>query len=176
MLWLKSNQIYTTVMTLHSTENSRVGFFLGKGPHITNLKNFSQWICERLQAHSDQVPTFQLNIEGIGRHKDPSTKSRALVVVCSQMDVRPLRDLLDSEFHSKSNFPFTPFPVMYSLDTRTQTALYKAHKARTFGSEMLEIEIPDFSDIDTKVVNGNRSTSLETCALNSSAKTETICL
>ena len=160
MTWLKSHQIYTSMMTLNSTENTRAGFFLGKGPHITNLAKFSLWIRDRLTLHSTNCPEFQLNIEGIGRHKDPSTKSRAIVVICSTVDVRKLRDMLDAEFHSRSNFPFIPFPVMYSLETRIQNSLYKTHKARTFGPEMLEIGIPDFSDIDTKVKVASKPVSL----------------
>ncbi len=151
MAWLKTNHIYTTVMTLNTPENTMAGFFLGKGPHITNLAHFSNWVQERLQKQSNQCPKFQLNLEGIGRHKDPNTKSRAIVVICTNKDVNSLRDLLDSVFTARSNFPITPFPVMYSLDVQTQNTLYIAHKSRTFGPEMLEIGIPDFHDLDTKI-------------------------
>jgi hypothetical protein len=160
MKWLKTNQIYTTVMTLNSTENTRAGFFLGKGPHITNLSSFTQWIKDRLASTTAHCPDFQLNIEGIGRHKDPSTKSRAIVAICSNKDVRLLREILDSVFNSLSNFPFIPFPVMYSLDIKTQSALYKAHKSKIFGQDMLEIGIPDFHGIDTTVIIDKRPTSL----------------
>ena len=130
MSWLKDNKIYTSVMTLSSTENTRVGFFLGKGPHITNTEAFYVWIKNRLSVHTDSCPPFQLNVEVIGRHKDPSTKTRALVVICSRKDVGQLRELLDKEFHARSNYPFSPFQVMHTLDARTQAALYRAHKAR----------------------------------------------
>ncbi len=122
MSWLKDNQIYTTVMTIHSTNNTRVGFFLGKCPHITNIPAFTAWIQTRLLKHQSERPAFQLNAEGIGRYKDTNTKSRALVVICAPNDARTHRTLLDLEFHSKSNFPFTPFHIMYSLDASTQTA------------------------------------------------------
>jgi hypothetical protein len=109
---------------------------------------------------SNNCPEFQLNVEGIGRHKDPSTKSWAIVVICSNKDVNLLRDLLDTTFNSRSNLPFIPFPVMYSLDTRTQNSLFKAHKTRTFGAEMLEIGIPDFYDLDTQISHGKSHTLL----------------
>jgi hypothetical protein len=160
MTWLKHQKIYTTVMTLATTENTRAGFFLGKGPHITNLESFSKWVHSRLKRKSNNCPEFQLNVEGIGRHRDPSTKSRAIVVICSNKDVTLLRDLLDTTFNSRSNLPFIPFPVMYSLDTRTQNSLYKAHKTRSFGAEMLEIGIPEFYELDTKISHGNSHTSL----------------
>ncbi len=134
MNWLKDNKIYTTVMTINTTHNTRVGFFLGKGPHITNIPSCTEWVQDRLSKHSHECPPpFQLNVEGIGRYKDTSTKSRALIVICSPNDVKQLCHLLDIEFHSKSDFPFTPFQIMYSRDVSTQTALYKAHTAHTFG-------------------------------------------
>jgi hypothetical protein len=157
MSWLKTNKIYTSVMTLNSTENTRVGFFFGKCPHITNITAFSRWIKSRIATTETECPEFQLNIEIIGRHKDPSTRTRAIVVICSRQDVRQLRDLLDKEFHAKSNFPFSPFQVMYTLDARTQSALYKAHKSRTFGPDMIEVTIPGFHELDTSPQSGNKS-------------------
>jgi hypothetical protein len=155
MEWLKSNQIYISAMTISTTENTRVGFFLGKGPHITHISAFVEWIQHCLRKHCSECPSFQLNVEGIGWYKDTSTKSRALVLICSNSDIQSIRSLLDKEFHSKSNFPFTPFPIMHSLDVPTQTALYRAHKARTYGNDLLEITIPTFEDLDTQITIGN---------------------
>ena len=138
-------------MTINTTHNTRVGFFLGKGPHITSITSFTEWVQDRLRKHSHECPPFQLNVEGIGRYKDPSTKSRALVVICSPKNIKQLCHLLDIEFHLKSNFPFTPFQIMYSLDISTQTALYKAHKMHTFGNELLELTIPAFADLERKI-------------------------
>jgi hypothetical protein len=151
-------------MTLHTTENIRAGFFLGKSPHITNIPAFTTWVKDRLGNFSNSCPEFQLNVEGIGRYKDISTKSRAIVVICSQSNISALRLLLDRAFHSQSNYPFTPFPVMYSLDIPTQTALYKAQKSRILGPEMMEFEIPTFSDLDTKVlINSNPLSLRDAC-------------
>ncbi len=91
MAWLKENKIYTLVMTLHSTENVWVGFFLGKCPHITNIPVFSQWIRSRSTLHTNECPDFQLNVEIIGRHKDPTTRTWALVPICPQMKFVNLR-------------------------------------------------------------------------------------
>ena len=58
MVWLKEQQIYTSVMTIHTTDNVRVGFFLGKGPHITTVTKFTTWIQERLKKHCTVYPAF----------------------------------------------------------------------------------------------------------------------
>ncbi len=160
MSWLKENKIYTSVMTLNSAENTRVGFFIGKCPHITNTRAFSEWIHSRLSHHTNDCPEFQLNIEIIGRHKDPSSQTCAVVIICSRQNVRQLRDLLETVFHAKSNFPFSPFQVMYTLDARTQGALYKAHKSRLLGSNMIEVTIPDFHKLDTLTPSGKSQKSL----------------
>ncbi len=111
MTWLKTNKIYTSTMTLNTTENTRAGFFLGKGPHFTNLKVFAEWVKEQIFEQTNSCTKFQLNVKVIGQFKDPSTKNRAIVVICSK-NVDHLRELLDIVFHPKSNFPFTPFRVM----------------------------------------------------------------
>ncbi len=49
---------------------------------------------------------------------------------------------------------------MYTLDARTQNALYKAHKSKTLGLEMVEIAIPKFNDLDTLTSTGNQHQSL----------------
>ena len=126
-------------MNLKTTENTRAGFFLGKAPHLTNVAKFGLWVKKRVLACADSCPDFQINVEVIGRFKDPATKSKAIVVVCPRADVDHLKDLFDSVFHSKSNFPFTPFRVMYTLDVKTQNALNKTHKARIQGPDIVEI-------------------------------------
>jgi hypothetical protein len=149
MNWLKESKIYTSIMTLTTTENVRVGFFLGKVTHITNIPSFKEWIRKRLSKNTSECPEFQVNSEGIGRNNDLSTKSRALVVICAVSDVRNLRNLLDHHFPASSNFPFSPFQVMYTLDAKTQASIYKAHKSRQLGPNMVEISIPDFDDLDS---------------------------
>ncbi len=171
MLWLKAQKIYTTVMTSNTTANTRVRFFLGKGPHFTNLKVFAEWVKKRILETTAYCPKFQLKAEVIGRFKDPSTKSRAIVVICSQTQVDNLKDLIDQVFHAESNFPFAPFWVMYTLDACTHTALYKTHKSRTYGSDPLEIGIPDFHDLDTTVVIGKTSISLHNMCFDLKTKT-----
>ena len=162
MEWLKINKIYTSVMNLKTTENTRAGFFLGKAPHLTNVAKFGLWVKQRVLACAASCPDFQINVEVIGRFKDPATKSKAIVIVCSRADVDHLKDLLDSVFHSKSNFPFTPFRVMYTLDVKTQTALYKTHKARIQGPDIVEIGIPDFHDLDSPAET-NQDTLRDMC-------------
>ena len=49
---------------------------------------------------------------------------------------------------------------MYSLDARTQNALYKTHKSRIYGADIVEIGIPDFHDLDTPALIGNKQVSL----------------
>ncbi len=160
MVWLKEQKIYISVMTIHTTDNVRVGLLLGKGPHITTVTKFTTWIQDRLKKHCTVCPAFQLNVEGIGRYKDTSTKSRAIILICSSKDVKSLRILLDAEFHSKSNFPFTPFHIMNSLHASTQTALYKAHKNWTLGNDLVEITIPNFQDLETKITIDSSTRSL----------------
>ncbi len=46
---------------------------------------------------------------------------------------------------------------MRTLDARTQIALYKAHKGKIHGSDILEIGIPDFHDLDTSVSTGKNT-------------------
>ena len=135
-------------------------FFLGKGAPITNVAAFSNWIKSRLSKYAEDVPAFQLIIEGIGHHKGPSTKTRAIVVICLINNLGTIRHLLDLVFHSHSNFPCTPFQVMYTLDAPTQTAVYKTHKSRIYGQDALEIVIPDFHDLDTPVNVRNKQTML----------------
>ena len=149
MVWLKNHKIFTSVMNLNTTENTRAGFFLGKAPHLTNLTVFTKWVIKRVTDNTGSCPEFQVNVEVIGRYKDPSTRCRAIVVTCSRKDADNLKTTLDSVFHSRSNFPFTPFRVMNTLDARTQNALYHTHKARIQGSEIIEICVPDFHDLDT---------------------------
>ena len=83
-----------------------------------------------------------------------------MILICSSKDVKSLRTLLDLEFHSKSNFPFTPFHIMNSLQASTQTALYKAHKDRTLGNDLVEITIPNFQDLETKITIDSSTRSL----------------
>ncbi len=138
MLWLKTHKIYTSVMTLTTTENIRAGFFLGKCPHLTNLAAFTNWVKTHVSQYSTDCPNFQLNAEVIARFKDPTTKSRAIVVICAREKVDHLKELFDTAFLPRSNFPFTPFRVMYMLDARTQSALYKTHKSKIYGPDMME--------------------------------------
>jgi hypothetical protein len=159
MSWLKTNKIYTSVMNLKTTENARAGFFLGKAPHLTNLAVFAEWVKKRVVEKNKSCPEFQINAEVIGRIKDQSTKCRAIVVTCSRDDVDNLKALLDSVFHSRSNFPFTPFRIMYTLNAKTQNALYKTHKSRIQGSDIMEIGIPEFYDLDTHPEKGEISLS-----------------
>jgi hypothetical protein len=70
------------------------------------------------------------------------------------------KDLLDVVFHPKSNFPFTPFRIMHTLDAQTQNALYKTHKSRIQGADTVEIGIPDFYDLETPVCIGDKQVSL----------------
>ena len=162
MEWLKMNKIYTSVMNLKTTENTRAGFFLGKAPHLTNVAKFGQWVKQRVLARATSCPDFQVNIEVIGRFKDPATKSKAIVIICSRADVDYLKEALDSVFHSKSNFPFTPFRVLYTLDVKTQNALYKTHKNRIQGPDIMEIGIPDFSELDIPAA-ANQKTLRDMC-------------
>ena len=103
MTWLKTNKVFTSVMTLHTTENARAGFFLGKGPHITNLGVFAEWVKHRIFKQTNSCPKFQLNVEVNGRFIDPSTKCRAIVVVCSREHVdhlkRPFRYSVPREIY-----------------------------------------------------------------------------
>jgi hypothetical protein len=95
MTWLKDQKIFTSVMTLQSTENVRVGFFFGKSPHITNVTAFAAWIRSRLSSNAVVCPDFQLNVEIIGRYKDANTRTRAIVLICPRSEARQLRELLD---------------------------------------------------------------------------------
>ena len=128
---------------------------MGKVAHLTNIAAFEEWIKTRALRQQQTCPAFQINVEGIGRYKDPATKSRALVVVCAITDVKHLCTVLDQIFPAYSNFPFTPFQVMYTLDSRNQTAIYKAHKARQHSTTMLEISLPGFTDLETPTNSPN---------------------
>ncbi len=108
MEWLKKNKVYTSVLTLNSTENTRVGFFIGKCPHITNIEAFSQWVHSRLSAHTPNCPDFQLNAEVIGGHKDQSTRTCAIVVTCPRSDVRELEISSTQNFTLVQTSPFLP--------------------------------------------------------------------
>ncbi len=46
---------------------------------------------------------------------------------------------------------------MYTLDVKTQNALYKTHKFRIEGSEILEIGIPKFVDLDSPTGTTNQT-------------------
>ncbi len=48
---------------------------------------------------------------------------------------------------------------MYSLDARTQSVLYKTHKSRITGPDMIEITIPGFHDLDTATHMGNSNSN-----------------
>ncbi len=145
MEWLKQNKIYTSIMTIDTTLNTRAGFFIGKGSHITTTAAFTEWICSRLHQHTNDCPDFQLNSEGIGHHEDASTKSCAIVVIRATTNVHCLCQLLDTIFHAKSNYPFTPFPVMYNLDIPTQTALYKSTNQEFLEATFLKLASPDLT-------------------------------
>ncbi len=173
MSWLKTSKIFTSVMTLNNTANTRAGFLLGKGPHFTNLQMFSEWVKRRIYKRTNECLDFQMNVEVISRFKDPSTKCCAIIVICSRDNADHLKEILDLVFHPQSDFPFTPFWVMYTLDARTQSALYKTHKARVHGEDMIEVGIPDFHDLDTQVLVCNQNTSLRDMCFDLKSSTST---
>ncbi len=145
MAWIKEGKIYTSVMTLQCTENIRVGFFW----QVSTRQKYSSFMNSIPHYSPYDGPEFQLNVEIIGRHKDPNTRTRAIVLICPGNDVRQFCDTLEMVFHTCSNFPFSPFQVMYPLDAHTQNALHKAHKSKTLCLDIVEIAIPEFNDLDT---------------------------
>ncbi len=59
--WLRENKVFIWSMAIASTENVRVGFFLGKASRMVNIKQMQEFICTRLSPVSQfEIPPFQL--------------------------------------------------------------------------------------------------------------------
>ncbi len=115
--WCRIHVLVTNQQDLYISRDSKhywkhsSAFFLWKRSSFHKLHVFVEWVKKRIFEQTNLCPDFQLNSEVIGRFKDPSTKSRAIVVICTWENVEHLKELLDIVFHSKSNFLFTPFRI-----------------------------------------------------------------
>ncbi len=147
MTWLKKEHIWLSVNQITSTNNKRVGLFIGKNAYVTNLGAFTNFVHKKLSQDRAEVPDFQISIDGVGDTKD-STRSKALVVICAAEDISILRDNLLQHFSLKTAFPFMPFKAMHLLPPEIQRTYYHRQRQDTHGSDLIEIPIPGFDGLD----------------------------
>ncbi len=160
MEWLKREKIWLTVNQISTTDNRRVGFFIGKSCHITNLNSFYSFVLHQLSKTNMIVPDFQINPDGIGDPKD-NTRSKALVIISASADVPTLCEQLLETFSLDSAFPFMPFKIMHNLSLDSQRTYYYRQKQETIGPDLVEISLPDFDDLDTPSDDPNSGTLRE---------------
>ncbi len=101
--------MYIRSMAIETTENVRLGLFLGKASRITNLWKMQEFLQSRLsQTLSSEVPLLQL-IHDILGPRDPMLRSKAIKVECSQHDATILCPALEQIFTPTSKYAFVSF-------------------------------------------------------------------
>ncbi len=146
MQWLKNEKLWLSVNLITTTNNKRVGFFIGKCAHITNIHAFHLFVT-KLLPKTCPCPDFQLSIDGVGDIKY-STRSRALVIICAAEDVLSIRETLVDTFPIDAGYPFLPFKAMHNLTADIQHSYYHCQKQETTGKHLVEIPIPHFDALD----------------------------
>jgi hypothetical protein len=147
MSWLKKERIWLSMNQIATTNNKRVGFFIGKNAYITNLAAFQSFVVKILKSNHSQVPDFQISVDGVGDTKD-STRSKALILICAAEDISILRESLLTSFSLNSAFPFIPFKAMHHLSPEIQRAYYHRQRQETHGADLVEIPLPNFDGLD----------------------------
>jgi hypothetical protein len=164
--WLKSHvhDTYIKLMEINTTNNERVGMLIGKAPRITFLPALYSTINTKISQtmtdnHNQDIPPFQLNFDNIGNATD-KTRTRVVTFTCSKVHSRLLTALLQATFPPDTNHPFLSFTVLYSLPKETQITILSQHQQRTTGKTMLNVTIPKFHGLSTKVMINNKLTTL----------------
>jgi hypothetical protein len=162
--WLKSHNTYIELMEIDTTNNERIGMLIGKAPRITSLPALYSTINAKISQtmnddHNKDIPPFQLNFDNIGNATD-QTRTRVVTFTCSKVHSRLLTELLQSTFPPDTNHPFLSFTVLYSLPRETQITILSQHQQRTTGKTMLDVTIPKFHGLSTKVMINNKLTTL----------------
>ena len=151
MTWLKKEKLWLSVNLITTTNNKRVGFFIGKCAHITNIQAFYLFV-KKLLSQNCPCPDFQISTDGVGDVKD-STRSRALVIICAAEDVPSIRENLLATFPINSAYPFLPFKAMHNLPADIQRSYYHRQKHETNGQHLVEIPIPNFDALDDHTIS-----------------------
>jgi len=162
--WLKSHNTYIELMEIDTTDNERIGMLIGKAPRITSLPALYSTINAKISQtmtddHNQDIPPFQLNFDNIGNATD-KTRTRVVTFTCSKVHSRLLMALLQATFPPNTNHPFLSFTVLYSLPKETQITILSQHQQRTTGKTMLDVTIPKFHGLSTKVMINNKLTTL----------------
>ncbi len=148
-------------MAIASTENVRVGFFLGKASLITNLAKMQKFVCARLtKIAPSSLPPFQQIHDTLGP-RDTITHSKAIMVECSRRDAGFLWSSLENYFSPTSKYPFIWFQVLFHLSNTAKLRYCWEHKNWMDGKYIMEIPFPsEFAYLDTQITIGEKVNTL----------------
>ena len=165
MEWLKEKRCWMEVTTLQTTDNGMLGFFQGKAERFTDTSKFAAIIRDTITGLERNagtiVPTFQLRCDQVGYQTPYLT--RGIVLTCAKNDMYSLRVLLEDAYPPTSNFPFITFRTIEGSSTEVKVKIFRQHKLRIHGDNVLASSMGSFRDLDK--VGHNSSQTLRSFAM-----------
>ena len=165
MEWLKEKRCWMEVTTLQTTDNGMLGFFQGKAERLTDTSTFAAIIRDTITSlernAGTTIPTFQLRRDQVGYQTPYLT--RGIVLTCAKNDMYSLRVLLEDAYPPTSNFPFVTFRTIEGSSPEVKIKIFRQHKLRIHGENVLASSMGSFSDLDT--VGNNSSHTLRSFAM-----------